>query len=287
MPRVLLSTSIGALPSGAGALIERLQGLGAADGIALDPRLAPELRRAVLAAALRARVPCPELSHPGAGLPSPVSQDRGERRAARAALELTLDLAARGACARVLLPPALLPLRPERAELARCFARGEPLDLEGIDELRRELSAPARSALASVLEPCLRRAQDLGLWLVLPLPAPWPHAFPDGDELAQLAASFAGAPLAGCLCLDWIEVLRALRPEQEPPAPTLPIASLRVADACGLSQRLPLGAGEGRWRAQLDALGAEARAADRVLTLRPDVTAGEVASSLAALAVAG
>jgi hypothetical protein len=287
--RVLLSTSVCPLPAPAAAVLERCQELAeGVAGLAFDPRLSSTVRDELLTLARAEHLACFELGHPaGAGtgsLPSPGSRDRAERLAARRALEETLVCAHRHGVRRVLLPPASLPLLPERSSLARRFARGEALGLEAIDQARAALAPAALDAECTVLEPCLRVAEALDLRLAIPWPAPWPHAFPDASELERLLAIFEGAPLAGCLCLDWAAVHRTLRGSEA--AASLPalltparLASLRVADACGLSQRLPLGAGEGGWRELLAELG-EGELADRVLSFRPDTTAAEVARSL-------
>ena len=292
MAASLLSTAICPLPATATGLLERWRELSAGlGGIALDPRIPADTRGELLALARRGGLRCPEISHLGGsgdGRPSPCSTDRNERRAARASLEQTLVAAASGEVQRVLLTPTALPLRPERPAVARAFARGEPLEHEALDEARGSVAGAALDGLASVLEPCLLRAEAQTLTLVLPWPAPWPHAFPDAAEVAALCTIFEGAPLAGCLCLDWVDVWRALRPEREPPRSAGPrLACLRVADACGLSQRLPLGTGEGSWREQLDALGASVDGVDRVLTFRPETRPEDVERSLALLEQSG
>lgn len=278
----LLSTSLVPLPATASGLLESWRSLAAGlGGMALDPRLPPGLCSELLVQVRRAGLRCPELGHawPTAG-PSPVSADRSERRAAQQTLEETLAAAERGEVRRVLLAPCALPLRPARVELARAFARGEPLALDDLSPARAALATAARSGLASVLEPCLRRAEAQDLRLVLPWPAPWPHAFPDAAEVEALGATLAGSPLEACRALDWVDVARALDPEREPRC-DVPLACVRVADSCGLSQRLPLGAGEGSWRGQLQELGAGE--VDRVLTFAPSTNASEVARSLALL----
>jgi sugar phosphate isomerase/epimerase len=277
---ILLSTSIVALPVSARGLLESWRSLAAGlGGVALDPRLPPELCAELLPALRRAGLRCPELGHawPAAG-PSPVSADRSERRAAREQLEETLSAAERGAVRRVLLAPCSLPLEPARVQLARSFGRGEPLALDALSPARAALAAVALDGLASVLEPCLRRAEAQDQRLVLPWPAPWPHAFPNAAEVDALGAILAGSPLAACRALDWVDVARALDPEREAERCSTALACVRVADSCGLSQRLPLGGGEGSWREQLRELGDEE--AERVLTFAPATCAAEVARSL-------
>jgi hypothetical protein len=132
----------------------------------------------------------------------------------------------------------------------------------------------------------LRAAEGGGVTIVLPWPPPWPQQLPDAAEVRELELRcFAGAPLGSCLCTDWAHARSVLEngDAAQPDAAATALACARVADACGLALRLPLGSGEARWQQTLEAAGE----AERVLTLRSDVTAAEVARSVERLAPRG
>jgi sugar phosphate isomerase/epimerase len=263
MPQIACSTALCPLPAVSGQILARWEGLARGAGVeamAIDPRLSPGLQQEVLHAARARGIRCSELAHPQLGpsglrAASPASGDRDERAAASAQLLDTVQRAAGAGVERVLLPPVILELSQPRAALARRFALGLELasELEQLEQERAERGRIAIDALCLVLDPVLRRLDPLGGTLVLQLPAPWPHQLPSAEEVAALARLFAGAPLGICHATDWAHVAAALGVEAEAQAaePTV----LRLADACGLSTRLPVGTGEIDWPAALAAFG--------------------------------
>jgi len=112
-------------------------------------------------------------------------------------------------------------------------------------EERTARAAPALDAVCLVLDSALQQAEGVGCELLLMMPTPWPWQFPNMGEVMRLLQEFAGAPLSGCFALDWWHVRRQLEPDRDVDPPAIQdVAQVRVADACGLSTRLPPGIGE-------------------------------------------
>lgn len=219
---------------------------------------------------------------------SPLSNDRGEREAATAALLSTLAIAGASGVERVLLYPWGLPLHRGVPELMRRFLVEDDLPLEALGEERQALAATAYDRLRAALDPIVNAAAGAGVQLVVAGPSIWPHQFPDETEVALLCQEFAGAPLGACHFSDWAHARTSLlgkaSPVIAPPnseewslattasglllplfkgevddggpadpiattsAPAAPPPLVRLADAAGLTLRLPLDVGESRWR---------------------------------------
>jgi hypothetical protein len=281
--RLALSTSICPAPLDPRRIIERsrevLEGRGA--GLALDGRLSVDEARLTLERLRGAEVRCVELTQMvasaiGRPLPSPLSSDRDERRAASQALARTISLAGEQGVSRVLLLPWPLALSVEREELRRRFARGEAIELEALGGERAARGAVAMDGLQLVLDASLRLAEGLGVQLTLATPAPWPQQCPSADEVKSLGAVFAGAPIVTSHCTDWAHVAELLGAPAGDPAHA---ASLRLADASGLRLKLPPGLGEIDWLAALRGVPAD----DGVVTAGADSTVAELTRSFALL----
>lgn len=252
------------------------------EALAVDHRFNPQRQERLLQLCRLRGVRCVELSHPRLGpegLPtaSITSPDRHEQRAALLQLTDTLQRAVDHRVDRVHLPPAEMGLTVSRERLEWGFALDQTSPV--LEELRgqRDLrAAAAMDAFCLVLDPLLRSCDDLGGLVTLPGPAPWPHLFPDLDEVATLLEIFAGAPISVIYCTDWAHVEATLtgRSGSTPPEH---LQALRVADACGLTSMLPPGTGEIDW----DERATIKEDHDVVLTLRPDTTRDEVIRSCA------
>ena len=264
-------------------MLERWRELGGerVAAIALDARLPPELQAELLPLALQAGLACVEVAHPIRGwqrrrAASPISADRGEREAAVLQLQATAQLAAEAGARRVLLFAGRLPLSSSRDDLAHRFALGRPA-LAGLTEERTALAGPALDHLCMVLDEVLPLCAALSLSLELSLPAAWPDQMPDVREAESLLEVFRGAPLGACFGSDWAEVAGALAGTEPIEARRTPgLGCLRLADACGLRQRLAPGVGEVRFERVLAGTGE----LDQVLAPGPDVWPAEVAAAV-------
>ncbi|MCA9669452.1 MAG: hypothetical protein KC503_27845 [Myxococcales bacterium] len=251
----------------------------AVDGVAIDARVSAAQLSDLLEQLSRARLRCGELSEPLASQPGKVApralaDDRDERRAAAQLLADVVELAGRHEVPRVVLLPAVLDLAPSAAALCERFAERTRMPR---DRLLRQRLGAAETALdlyLAHLDPLLERADRVGVELALLGPTVWPHQLPDAAELALLRAEFHGAPLAPYLALDWLHAARALGLVELGPKPERPGARARVADACGLTLRLPVGCGEVDWE-QVKLPHDEC-----VLALSHDVTRGEIQRSI-------
>jgi hypothetical protein len=253
---IYVSSSACALPASPAALLADWEGRcrGAeVTGLCLDPRLDHELQHEVLALC-RSDVACLEIGHPVPGRPaaSAISEDRDERSTARRELVASGRRAHEFGVGRVVVLPWLLPgLTPAPARLAERFQRSLDPGIAALEDARAALARPALDACCLTLDPTLRELDGLDVQLVLLRPTPWPHQFPDADELSRLARVFDGAPLASSLAVDWWHVGRHL--DRAPGTPGgAPV--VHVADACGLSSGLPVGTGELDWDAVAPAL---------------------------------
>jgi sugar phosphate isomerase/epimerase len=277
--KLVLSTAPCPARSTAGDLLERWRWLAgeAIGALAVDVRLAAGQRHELLRLLPRHDLYCAQLTHPtNAGRqppPCPVSDDREERLAARRALAPSLELAADFGVPAVLLMPAELALQPSTGALARLFAEGRDLPLGELNGARAARAPQLLDRLCEVLDPAVELAARLDVKLRLPGPTPWPHQVPDGVAAGQLCEIFAGAPLQRSTFVDWVHCAAALG--QPATATTTP--SVRLADACGLATRLPLGSGEVDWSAQDAALAAEEGVLTFVEAVRPEEVQRSVA----------
>jgi hypothetical protein len=254
------------------------------EALAVDHRFNPQRQERLLQLCRLRGVGSVELSHPDfgpEGLPSAsvASPDRHEQRAALLQLTDTLQRAVSHGVRRVQLPPTELSLKISREQLGRDFALDQASSaLEALRGQRDLRANAAMDAFCLVLDPALRTCDDLGGLVTLPVPAPWPHLFPDPEEVAQLLEIFAGAPLAAAYRTDWAHVQATLT-GTEPTTPGEHHHALLLADACGLTTMLPPGAGEIDWDAQATIKEGH----DVVLSVREDTTRAEVVHSCALL----
>lgn len=281
--RVALSTSACPPSLTPAAVLERWSALagGAIPVLALDEGRPGDLQGELLRLAARRGLSCCELAHPAWSAPtrpaaSPASGDREERRTAARQLVDTVHRAADREVHRILVRPARISLAPEIARLRWLFALDRQLPLEELAAQRSARVAPALDGVRAALDPALEAAARLGVSLALAGPAPWPHLVPSSAEVQRLREEFRGAPLSWCCCTDWAAAAAALgiADAAELPAPE----ALRLADAAGLSTRLPLGSGA---LVAEDVAEALRDAELGVLTLRSDVDAAEVRRSVA------
>ncbi|MCC6750010.1 MAG: hypothetical protein IT371_20260 [Deltaproteobacteria bacterium] len=249
--------------------------------------------------------------------PRATSADRGERRAATELWRELVAFAASRGVVRLVASPEPLDLSTDSIEaLRRRFACAEPLELEALEDERAARAQPALDGWRGLLDGVLKQATDLGVTLAFLTPTVWPHQCPNGEELGRLAEEFAGARLGTVHATDWAHARSALlgepatsaptpaplfastasglwlplpasapaaspAPSQRAASPTAPHDSARLADACGLRLRLPLGTGELPLPAALEHL---PETGDRVLTFDTACTAAEVERSLGLLA---
>jgi hypothetical protein len=268
-----LSTSVLGLKRGsAGALLERWRALSAEGGdatLSLDPRIPPAFQDELLVEARARGLRATEVAHPflgPEGLPAAsfARADPHELRAAASQLRATLERCSEHAVSRVVLYPTSLELAVTPAELRRRHALALPRErLATLAEERRARAGVALDGLALLLDAVLGRAEELGLVILLPTPAAEPHKVPAPVEIAALFERLAGAPLSTCHATDWAHARAALGLDDDGAdgadnaddgrAPGAEVAlfgppvSVRLADACGLTLRLPLSAGEVDW----------------------------------------
>jgi hypothetical protein len=272
-----LSTSVCPPPLDPRRILERCREIleGRRAALALDGRLAVDAAAGVIEQLHGAEVRCVELTQTvasaiGRPLPSPLSVDRDERRAAGQALARTVTLASDQGVRRVLLLPWPLELSVDRDELRRRFERGEELAIDELGEERTARGAAAMDGLQLMLDAALRLAEGQGVQIALATPAPWPQQCPTADEVRALGEVFAGAPLVTSHCTDWAHVAALLGAPVADPARA---AILRLADASGLRVKLAPGIGELDWPSALHGV---ALSIDAVITAGGDSTVAEL-----------
>ncbi len=252
-----------ALADGAGA---------AALAVAVDPRLGSAQQAAWIECFRAGGVSCAEVAHPFvlAGRrrgPMLTSDDRDEQRAAARRTVETIYMAADHQVPRVVVYPGVLDLRPAVEQLQRAFALAEEPPHDELAARRLTLAAPALDGVRAGLELSLESAARLGVEVALPGPCPWPHQLPCWLEVEGLLREFAGAPLAPMFFMDWAHAAGELETLDRFPSST---RAVRVADACGLRLRLPLGAGEARWPTRFAVAGEEEEVRSAGLILLAD-----------------
>jgi hypothetical protein len=223
--------------------------------------------------------PCPRPRGPRP--PRLATEDREERRAALAAMDATLRLAADLGGRLILVRLGGLDVKQDWTRLTRAFARRERIGSEWLLAERAQLSPLALDLARFGLEPVLERAAAAGVTIGLLNRARW-FEIPDDLETRALMDDFQGAPIAPALdaaaahareCLgmgrvaDWL----ALHGKQA--------AGALLADACGLRGGLPWGRGEVDHAA---VLGGIAETALRIAHCAPGATDDELRDSMAA-----
>ncbi len=284
MTQLALSTAICSLPQDSAGILRSWEekSQGRIPSLAIDSRLSLALQADVLQLSSRRGLICAEITHSFTGefgrpAASIVSADRDELRHARAQIIATLELAHRFEVHRVILSPGRINLKMSESDLRRRFLLGLEWENEPLLQERHSLAVEALDHLCLVLDPVLAAAEKYDLQIVWLSPTFFLHQIPGPNEVRQLLEIFAGSPISICFCTDWAQLAKMLQTGSLDHLTQSKFSCLRLADACGITGRLPLGRGEIIWPETLKAIHS---ARDHVLTFHSGTTEQELMHSL-------
>lgn len=283
---IALSTTLCQIPQAPNSIFQSWQARNrGAPWLAIDPRLPGPVQNDLLEIAHRAGTFCCELAHPRR-LPnkrptaSLSSLDSHERREAIQQLCLTVETAAKFLVPRIVLYPSLFPLKIDIETLRYCYAIEKSIDTQLLMNHRRFLAERAFDGLCQTLDRVLQKTSAYTLEFCFVVPSMYPHHFPSVGEVNRLLREFKGAPLGAIYATDWAHAKNVLSLNEYDEALDTTPTALRIADACGLTLRLPLGCGEVSWSPVWNTLNKIPSLQKAVLVLETDATNDEISSSI-------
>jgi hypothetical protein len=162
----------------------------------------------------------PAVDGSGRTAPSIAPRDRSEARSAIQSLGSLIESCGRTEVLRLVFDFVDLSLKPNVVQLRRVAADNQwQRVVEAMGDLAKQREAhvtPRFDRMRGVLDALIERAVDVGVELLLPAPAAWPHQAPSGLELERLFFEFEGAPLASIWCSDWAHLGAQIEAQLDP-----------------------------------------------------------------------